>query len=403
MKKMTAIAAGAILMIVSACSADTSGDDAALADAVEALQDEIDRLQEEDAVEALQDEIERLQSELDAAESADEPAASNSGSSADTSSNQESSPSDSDSASTVSASVIPEPTIDSNGTVADQETAERIAEDLGCEGSHEMDGRHMPCASHDEGSMLMEEYFEETESPYPSDGLYDTMEQAEEAAQMAACEGSHEMDGQYMPCNEHDEYVDNMGMIEAAGPVELTEDGLYATEEEALAAAAASGCTGTHQMGDQWMMCGEHAEGEQVADEMVEQVEEAEAAAEEAEEEPQAAENADGTVMTASDPLVDPFYISAKDGRTIQVYVKYDGRPLSSPMEVCITQYNEFKNATGCRPGNQLYNKKFWTVKCNIGFNNHVQPFYTIKVRYGGGEIARIDVPQNTRYSCASG
>lgn len=398
MKKMTAIAAGAILMIVSACSADTSGDDAALADAVEALQDEIDRLQEEDAVEALQDEIERLQSELDAAESADEPAASNSGSSADASSDQESSSTDSDSASTVSASVIPEPTIDSNGTAADQETAERIAEDLGCEGSHEMDGRHMPCASHDEGSMLVEEYLEETESPYPSDGLYDTAGEAEEAAQMAACEGSHEMNGQYMPCDEHDEYVDNMGMIEAAGPVELTEDGLYATEEEALAAAAAAGCTGTHQMGDQWMMCDEHAEGEQVADEMVDEVEEAEAAAEEA---PEANENRDGTVMTTSDPLIDPFYISYKDSRTVQVFVQYDGRSLSSPMEVCITHYNQYGNATGCRPGNQLaYSKNYWTVTCQRGINGSPKNYYTIKVLKGGSEIARIDVPKDSPYRC---
>ncbi|MDA0299350.1 MAG: hypothetical protein O3B40_02815 [Actinobacteria bacterium] len=47
MKKYTALAAGAIMMIASACTTTNTSEDASLSDAVEALQEEVDRLQSE--------------------------------------------------------------------------------------------------------------------------------------------------------------------------------------------------------------------------------------------------------------------------------------------------------------------------------------------------------------------
>lgn len=370
MKKYTALAAGAIMMIASACTTTTTSEDASLSDAVETLQEEVDRLQAE---------LDESQVSTDDSSSSD---SSDSGSS-DSSSSSSSS----------SDSYLPEPLIDSNGTTSDRETAEKIAAELGCEGSHEMNGRYMPCASHDEGSTVMNKYQEETATPYPSDGLYDTMEEAERAAEMAACEGHHEMNGQYMPCDEHDEYVDNMEMIESTGPVQMTEDGMYPTEAEALAAAAAAGCTGTHQMGDMWMMCGEHAEGEQMAEDMVQEVEEAEAVENET-------ATGDGTQTVISDPLAS-LVLKEKKSRTITVEARYDGRFLSGGMEVCITQYNQYGNATGCRPGSQFdYAKQLWSVTCQRGINGNPKPYYTIRILNGGNELARIDISEDSRYRC---
>ena len=377
MKKYTALAAGAIMVIASACTTTTTSEDASLSDAVEALQEEVDR----------------LQSELDESEES---------SSASSESSDSGSSSPSSSSSSSSDSYLPQPLIDSNGTAADRETAEKIAEELGCEGSHEMDGRHMPCASHGEGSTVMSAYEEETSMPYPSDGLYDTMEEAEQAAEMAACEGHHEMNGQYMPCDEHDEYVDNMEMIESAGPVQMTEDGMYPTEAEALAAAAAAGCTGTHQMGDMWMMCGEHSEGEQVAKEAVLVIQQivAEDDADDDTEDDAPIAVSDGTQTVISDPLAS-LVIKDKNSRSITVEARYDGKFLSEGMEVCITHYNKYGNAVGCRPGSQFdYAKQLWSVTCQRGINGSPKPYYTIRILDGANELARIDISEDSRYRC---
>ena len=387
------------MMIASACTTTTTSEDASLSDAVEALQEEVDRLQSElDESEASSDDS----SSSESSESSDSDQSSSESSESSDSSSSESSSSSSSS----SDSYLPQALIDSNGTAADRETAEKIAEELGCEGSHEMDGRHMPCASHGEGSMVMNKYQEEISMPYPSDGMYDTMEEAEQAAEMAACEGHHEVNGQYMPCDEHDEYVDNMEMIESAGPVQMTEDGMYPTEAEALAAAAAAGCTGTHQMGDMWMMCGEHSEGEQVAEEAVLVIQQIVAEDDAAEDD--AADDApiavaDGTQTVISDPLAS-LVLKEKKSRTITVEARYDGKPLSGGKagpQVCITHYNEFGNAVGCRPGTQVdYAKQLWNVTCQRGINNNPRPYYTIRILDGDTELARIDISEDSRYRC---
>ncbi len=353
-KKVSAIAAGAIMMIASACTSTTTSTSA--------------DTELEDAVTALQDEVDRLQTELDDAQSAEN------------SSDQEVS----------SASIIPDPDIDENGTLASRDAALKLAADLGCEGAHEMDGRYMPCDSHEEGSTAIDTYEQTSSKSYPSDGLYDSVEAAEQAAQDAACEGTHEMDGQYMPCDEHGDYLENMEMIENAGAVVITENGMYATEEEALAAAAAAGCTGTHQMGDMWMMCSEHSEGEELAGEQYAEVDEVE--------EP---EYSDGLSITITDPLAEISMLS-KSSRKIQVEATYNGRPLESGQEVCITLYNTYGNSTGCTEGlNFEYSRTRWQVQCQRPINGSPKPYYSIIMQTSSGnELARIDVAEDSSFRC---
>ena len=198
------------------------------------------------------------------------------------------------------------------------------------------------------------------------------------------------MDGEYMPCDEHGEYLENMEMIENAGAVVITEDGMYATEGEALAAAAAAGCTGTHQMGDMWMMCGEHSEGEELAEEQYAEVEEVE--------EP---EYSDGLSITITDPLAEISMLS-KSSRKIQVVATYDGRPLESRQEICITQYNKYGNATGCTEGlNFEYSRTRWQVQCQRPVNGSPKPYYSIIMQTtSGNELARIDVAEDSSFRC---
>ena len=396
----------AAAMIAAGCGGGDSSDDAdaALADAIGQLTDEIDSLNQQiDDLEAERDDTPDASSD---SESSDD--SSSSGSSSDSSSSGESpsdAPSDSSSSDSSSgetsgsaelrSSYIPEPEIDEVGTVADQAAAEEIAEELGCEGSHEMDGRYMPCADHGEGAPLMEEYFDELTEPYPEGAVYDTVEEAERAAEEAACEGTHEMDGMYMPCEVHGEYEENMEMIKEVGPLQVTEDGIYDTEAEALAAAAAAGCTGTHQMGDQWMMCSEHAEGEATATEYADAM-----AAEPMDDDVVD----DGTLTTISDPLAEIELVSKKSLQR-NVRASYDGRYLdSSEMYVCIEKYNKRGASVGCSPGTQgtyagaRYN---WSVNCQRPLNGTPKRYFSIvMMKSNGAELARIDVSLDSDYKC---
>jgi len=405
----------ACALVAAACGGSDSSDDAidadsALAEVIEDLADEIDELNQQI------DDLERENAESESSDGSDSGSdadqssgddsnsdgSSTSGSSSGGSSDGDSSSGDGGSSSSsdgdssgssssdVTASYIPEPMIDERGTVADKDVAEEIAEELGCEGSHEMDGRHMPCSSHGEGEPLMEELAEEMAMAYPEDGMYDTMEEAERAAEMAACEGSHEMDGMYMPCDGHDEYVDNMEMIESVETVEITEDGMYDTEAEALAAAAEMGCTGTHQMGDEYMMCGEHSEGEEAVL-AIERIVEA-----------PPVDDADGVLEVVID---DPaqMEITVKDGRDIMVDAYYDGRPLNSiDGDVCIVLYNQYSNPTGCREGTTFtWSPQSWKVRCQTPINGSPKKFYSILMRdRSGTELARIEVSEDSPFAC---
>ena len=425
----------AAAMIAAGCGAGDSSDDAdaALADAIGQLTDEIDSLNQQiDDLEAERDDTPDASSDSESSSGESSDDSSSSGSSSDSSSSGESSSdsasdssssgssssdsSSSDSSSSGSSSsdsssgdtsgsaelrssYIPEPEIDEMGTVADQAVAEEIAEELGCEGSHEMDGRYMPCADHGEGAPLVEEYFEELTEPYPEGAVYDTVEEAERAAEEAACEGTHEMDGMHMPCEVHGEYEENMEMIDEVGPLQVTEDGIYDTEAEALAAAAAAGCTGTHQMGDQWMMCSEHAEGEATADEYADAM-----TAEPMEDDAEDDAVDDGTLTTISDPLAEIELVSKKSLQR-NVRASYDGRYLdSSEMYVCIEKYNKRGASVGCSPGTQgtyvdaRYN---WTVKCQRPINGNPKRYFSIvMMKSNGAELARIDVSLDSDYKC---
>ena len=392
----------AAAMIAAGCGGGDSSDDAdaALADAIGQLTDEIDSLNQQiDDLEAERDDTPDASSDSESSsgESSDDSSSSDSSSSG--SSSSDSSSGDTSGSAELRSSYIPEPEIDEMGTVADQAVAEEIAEELGCEGSHEMDGRYMPCADHGEGAPLVEEYFEELTEPYPEGAVYDTVEEAERAAEEAACEGTHEMDGMHMPCEVHGEYEENMEMIDEVGPLQVTEDGIYDTEAEALAAAAAAGCTGTHQMGDQWMMCSEHAEGEATADEYADAM-----TAEPMEDDAEDDAVDDGTLTTISDPLAEIELVSKKSLQR-NVRASYDGRYLdSSEMYVCIEKYNKRGASVGCSPGTQgtyvdaRYN---WTVKCQRPINGNPKRYFSIvMMKSNGAELARIDVSLDSDYKC---
>ena len=197
----------ACALVAAACGGSDSSDDAsdadsALAEVIEDLADEIDELNQQiddlerenaesessDGSDSGSDADQSLSDDSDSDGSSDGNSSSGDGGSSSSSDGDSDGSSDDDSpgssSSAMTASYIPEPMIDERGTVADKDLAEEIAEELGCEGSHEMDGRHMPCSSHGEGEPLMEELAEEMEMAYPEDGMYDTMEEAERAAEM---------------------------------------------------------------------------------------------------------------------------------------------------------------------------------------------------------------------------
>ena len=397
-KKVSAIAAGAIMMIASACTSTTTSTSA--------------DTELEDAVAALQDEVDRLQDELDESESSSVGSSSSSSDDASSSSSDSSESSDSDSSSSSSSSSSGSSSSSSNsssthqhllddyGTAVDKETAEKVAKELGCEGYHEMDGRYMPCDGHDEGTKLIDEYEKETEQGYPDDGLYDTKEEAEMAAEMAACEGYHEMDGKYMPCDEHGKYEENMEMINEAhdkGYEMMDENKTYETKGEALAAAAQLGCEGYHEMNGRYMPCDAHAEGEELIEEMYEDDEQTPYDDTEVEEE---AYDIEKTVM---------FEITSATGsttKTVKVTTYVDGEP--GPDfgigTVCAVRYNDVGGVINKNCSNDAgfrYDEapKNWSIKFQCPSN--YKDYYDILVKDTyGAEIYRARVAEDSQYAC---
>ena len=158
----------------------------------------------------------------------------------------------------------------------------------------------------------------------------------------------------------------------------------------ALAAEAAMGCTGTHQMGDEYMMCGEHSEGEEAVL-AIERIVEA-----------PPVDDADGVLEVVID---DPaqMEITVKDGRDIVVDAYYDGRPLNSiDGDVCIVLYNQYSNPTGCREGTVFdWSPQSWKVRCQTPINGSPKKFYSILMRdRGGAELARIEVSEDSPFAC---
>jgi len=228
--------------------------------------------------------------------------------------------------------------------------------------------------------------------PYSlGDGLYSSEAEAEEVARIVACEGTHQMGDEYMPCEQHGEFEENVNKIESAGNVAITKDGLYQTEDEALAAAAASGCTGTHQMGDDYMICDEHDEGASQAAALADEVAQAE-------ETPDVVDDVD---VETTDPIA-VMQILRKSGRDILVEATYEGRPLENRYEVCIVHYNQYGNSTGCDTGfNFDYSPRTWKVECRRATSNTKPYFSILMLSPGSEELARIDVPEDSAYRCS--
>ena len=362
----------------------------------------------EDAVEALQEEVDRLQSELDESDSSvdesssssSDDSSSSSGASSESSDSSPTSDSDNSSSSESRSSSTHKHTLDENGTAVDKETAEMVAGELGCEGYHEMDGRYMPCDGHDEGEKLIDEYEKETEQGYPDDGLYDTKEEAEMAAEMAACEGYHEMDGEYMPCDEHGKYEENMEMINEAhdeGYEMMDENKTYETKGEALAAAAQLGCAGYHEMNGRYMPCDEHAKGEELIEEMYDDDEQMPYDDTEVEEE---AYDEEKKVM---------FEITSATGSTIKVvkvttYVEGASAPDYGVGTVCAVRYNDVGGVINENCSNSAgfrfdYAPKNWSIKFQCPSN--YKDYYDILVKDTSGmEIYRARVAADSKYAC---
>jgi len=393
MKKCTALAAGAIMMIASACTATTTSEDASLSDAVEALQEEVDRLQSE---------LDESEASSDDSSSSDSSSSDDSSSSSSSSDSSESSDSSSSSSSSESrSSSTHEHTLDDYGTAIDKETAEMVAEEIGCEGYHEMNDRYMPCDQHDEGTKLIEKYEKETEQGYPDDGLYDTKEEAEMAAEMAACEGYHEMDGEYMPCDEHGKYEENMEMINEAhdeGYEMMDENKTYETKNAALAAAAQLGCTGYHEMNGRYMPCDAHAEGEELIEEM-----------DENDDEEMPYDDTGVEEEAYDDEKKVMFEITSATGsinKVVEVTTYVDGTsgPEFGVGTVCAVRYNDVggvvnENCSNDAGFRYAYATKNWSIKFQCP--SYYRDYYDILVKDTDGmEIYRARVAEDSSYAC---
>jgi hypothetical protein len=196
---------------------------------------------------------------------------------------------------------------------------------------------------------------------------------------------------------------------EVSEPLVESDDGLYDTAEEAEAAAAATGCEGSHQMGDRYMPCGEHGELDELA---------AEADAAPAPEEapvdvavsyaPPADEaTPESAVDESPEPITYDILQSRRNRSTFDVTVQTAAPGLADPpfgiRSVCIYQYNEYGNSvngdpkTPCSgPGRKVavYDQysKVWKISGSCGVNNSTKDYYDIGIvaHDGRSVLARI-------------
>jgi hypothetical protein len=196
---------------------------------------------------------------------------------------------------------------------------------------------------------------------------------------------------------------------EVSEPIVESDDGLYDTAEEAEAAAAATGCEGSHQMGDRYMPCGEHGELDELA------AEADGAPAPEAAPVDVAVSYAppadEGTPESAVDETPEPITYdilqSLRNRSTFDVTVQAAAPGLADPpfgiRSVCIYQYNEYGNSvngdpkTPCSgPGRKvaIYDQysKVWKISGSCGVNNSTKDYYDIGIVAHDGRslLARI-------------
>ncbi len=184
---------------------------------------------------------------------------------------------------------------------------------------------------------------------------------------------------------------------EVSEPLVESDDGLYDTAEEAEAAAEATGCEGSHQMGDQYMPCGEHGELDELAAEA-----EAAPAPEDAPVDvavsyaPPAEEaSTDSAVDETPEPIVHDIQQRRRNSSTFDVTVNTKAPGLTdSPFgirSVCMYQYNEYGSSVNGDPKTPcsgrgrkvaVYDQysKVWKISGSCGFNNSTKDYYDIGI-----------------------
>lgn len=205
--------------------------------------------------------------------------------------------------------------------------------------------------------------------------------------------------------------VTTLGDVPA--PLEITEDGLYDTPEDAERVAEAVGCEGTHQMGDQYMPCGEHGQ----LDEIEAEVEQAPPAEEAPIENatvyapPAAAAPAAPTTDAAASLAPAEIEYSIDQSRTnasrFSIMVEASVPDLRTNTlgikAVCLYQYNEYGTSVHgdpkrpCSRSNGLLASylpyaKSWSVLGQCGSNGQIKDYYDIGIvaEDGGSVVVRV-------------
>jgi cell division protein FtsB len=196
-------------------------------------------------------------------------------------------------------------------------------------------------------------------------------------------------------------------MNDVPAPVEVSDDGLYSTQEEAERAAEAIGCEGAHQMGDEYMPCGMHGELDEIEAE-VEQAPPAEPAPVETATE--YAPPADATPEVSSPAVGEIEYSidqrrinSSQFGVVVDASVPGLGSNTDGISAVCLFQYNEYGNSVHGDPKRLCSNRngllatfdpyaKVWKVNGQCGVNNQIKDYYDIGIVSDDGRsvVARV-------------
>lgn len=180
-------------------------------------------------------------------------------------------------------------------------------------------------------------------------------------------------------------------------PLAVSDNGLYDDQAQAEQAAEAIGCEGSHQMGDQYMPCGEHGELDEIEAE-ADQAPPAEPApvADETEyEAPAEAAAEEAPAEAALEPIGYDIQQGRRNASTFDVTIEAEAPGLPDQpfgiRSVCIYQYNEYGSSingdpkTPCSGGGRkvavyLEYAQIWKVSGSCGLNGSIKDYYDIGI-----------------------
>ncbi len=226
---------------------------------------------------------------------------------------------------------------------------------------------------------------------------------AELEAQIAELEGGSESpaadDGASTDGGSTDGGVTTLEDVPA--PLEISDDGLYGTPEDAERAAEAIGCDGAHPMGDQYMPCGEHGQLDEIEAEVEQAPPAEEAPIEDATVYAPPADAAPAAPTTDAAAPIAPADIeySIDQSRTnpsrFSIMVEASAPDLRTNTlgikAVCLYQYNEYDTSVHgdpkrpCSRSNGLLASylpyaKSWSVLGQCGSNGQIKDYYDIGI-----------------------